>query len=69
MSEPKLRVLIDEAAIDARVRELAAAIDADHAGCDELVLVGVLNGAFIFLADLSRRLTIPRSIDFMAVSS
>ena len=62
-------VLISEAAIRARVEELAAKISADYADKDELVMIGVLKGAFIFLADLSRRLTIPRHIEFIAVSS
>lgn len=64
-----LEVLISEAEIQHRVQELAAEISRDYAQAGELILVGVLKGAFIFLADLSRRLTIPRSIEFMAVSS
>ncbi len=63
------RVLIDEATIQRRVGELADQINRDYAGVDQLLLVGVLKGAFIFLADLSRRLTVPHSVDFMAVSS
>jgi hypoxanthine phosphoribosyltransferase len=55
--------------IDRKVDELAARIDADYAGVDELVLVGVLKGSFIFLADLARRLTINRRIEFIAVTS
>jgi hypoxanthine phosphoribosyltransferase len=62
-------VLITEAAIRSRVSELARQISEDYAAVDDLLLVGVLKGAFIFLADLSRRLTIRRSIDFIAVSS
>lgn len=69
MPEGHLRVLISEADIQRRVQELADEISADYAGEEELILVGVLKGAFIFLADLSRRLSIPRSIEFMAVSS
>jgi hypoxanthine phosphoribosyltransferase len=61
--------LISEELIAAKVTELAARVSADYAGVDELVLVGVLKGSFIFLADLARRLTIPRSIDFMALST
>jgi len=61
--------LISEAAIRKRVQELAAQISEDYADAGELVLVGVLKGAFIFLADLSRALTIPRRIEFLAVSS
>lgn len=63
------RVLIDEAALQARVAELAAQIDRDYAGVDRLLLIGVLKGAFIFLADLARRLHVPHAVDFMAVSS
>ncbi|MDH3508403.1 MAG: hypoxanthine phosphoribosyltransferase [Gammaproteobacteria bacterium] len=62
-------VLISEADIDKRVSELAAEISADYRDYGDIVLVGVLKGAFIFLADLSRRLTIPRTIEFIAVSS
>ncbi len=61
--------LIAENVIRERVTELAAKISEDYADSGELVLVGVLKGAFIFLADLSRELTIPRSIEFIAVSS
>ena len=52
-----------------RVDELAAQISTDYADKGELVLICVLKGAFIFLADLSRKLTIPRHIEFIAVSS
>ncbi|HJQ65810.1 MAG TPA: hypoxanthine phosphoribosyltransferase [Gemmatimonadales bacterium] len=61
-------VLISEAEIATRVEALARQISADYAGVDDLLLVGVLRGAFIFLADLSRRLTIPCRVDFMALS-
>ena len=55
--------------IAARVGELAARIDADYAGMGELVLIGVLKGSFIFLADLVRCLTIPHRVEFIAISS
>mgnify|MGYP000103174436 FL=1 len=55
--------------IASRVRELARQISSDYAGVDELVMVGVLRGCYIFLADLSRDLTVPRRIDFIAVSA
>ena len=67
MQNPK--ILISEEEIEARVNELAAKISLDYADTDELVLIGVLKGSFIFLADLSRRLSIPRHIEFIAVSS
>lgn len=64
------KTLIDEQQIENRVKELAAQINRDYAGITEpLVLVGVLKGSFIFLADLCRHLTIPHVVDFMAVSS
>jgi hypoxanthine phosphoribosyltransferase len=67
VSDPK--VLISEQTIAAKIAELAQAISSDYAGVDDLVMVGVLKGSFIFLADLSRRLAIPRSVDFMALST
>ncbi len=60
---------LTEDAIQGRVAELAATIDADYADAGLLVLIGVLKGSFIFLADLARRLTIPRRVEFLAVSS
>jgi hypoxanthine phosphoribosyltransferase len=69
MTEPRPKVLISEEAIAKRVAELAAQISRDYSHVDELVLVGVLKGAFIFLADLSRRLAIPRMVEFVALSS
>lgn len=63
------RTLLDEETISRRVGELAAEISRDYAGKGEILLVGVLRGAFIFLADLVRRLSVPSRIDFIAVSS
>lgn len=62
-------VMISESRIKSRVDELAAEISSDYAGQGDLVLIGVLKGSYIFLADLSRRLSIPRTIEFIAVSS
>ena len=67
MSKPE--TLISEDEIESRVAELAEEISADYADKGTLILTGVLKGSFIFLADLSRRLTIPRAIEFIAVSS
>ena len=69
MSDDSPKELISEENILRRVDELAAQISADYADKGEIVLVGVLKGAFILLADLSRRLAVPRSIEFIAVSS
>ncbi len=64
------RVLIDEKSISDRVAQLAEEINKRYQDIDEpLILVGVLKGSFIFLADLSRRLTIPHIVDFIAISS
>jgi len=62
------RVVVPEQAIAARVAELAAAVDADYAG-REVLLVGVLKGAVMFMADFARALRTPTSMEFMAVSS
>ncbi|MCW2714589.1 MAG: hypoxanthine phosphoribosyltransferase [Frankiales bacterium] len=62
------RVLISEQEIAAKVAELAAQVDADYAG-REVLLVGVLKGAVMFMADLARALRTPVSMEFMAVSS
>ena len=62
------QVLISQADIQQRVRELAAEISHDYAG-KELTLVGVLKGAFIFLSDLARHLEVSNTIEFMSVSS
>ena len=60
--------LIESERLHARVAELGAEICADYEGRD-LVMVGVLKGALIFMADLMRSLTVPCEIDLMAVSS
>jgi hypoxanthine phosphoribosyltransferase len=62
------KVLIPEEELQDKIRELAAQIDADYAGRD-LLLVGVLKGAVMVMADLARALHSPVSMDWMAVSS
>ncbi|MBM7867386.1 hypoxanthine phosphoribosyltransferase [Heliobacterium gestii] len=62
------RVLVSEAAIQAKVRELGEQLSTDYAGKD-LLVVGILKGALVFMADLIRAIRIPIEIDFMAVSS
>jgi hypoxanthine phosphoribosyltransferase len=62
------KVLLTEEQILTRLDELAAAVDADYADRDPL-LVGVLKGAVILMADLSRRLSFPAETDWMAISS
>ena len=62
------RVLLSREDIDRKVAELGHAISRDYAG-RELLLVGVLKGAFVFMADLARHIDLPMEFDFMAVSS
>lgn len=61
-------VLLTERQIQQRVSELGAAVSADYAGLDPL-LVGVLRGVVLFMADLMRAVPIPFSIDFLAITS
>ncbi|WP_239333488.1 hypoxanthine phosphoribosyltransferase [Frankia sp. CiP3] len=61
-------ILVSTSEIASKLRELAALVDADYAG-REVLLVGVLKGAVMVMADLSRLLTIPLTMEFMAVSS
>ncbi len=62
------RILIDEETLNRRIVELAAQVDADYQGRD-LILVGVLKGAVMLMADLSRAMKHPLEMDWMAVSS
>jgi hypoxanthine phosphoribosyltransferase len=61
-------VLIERERLDARIREMGEEITRDYAS-GSLILVGVLKGAFVVLADLARHIDLPVRIDFMAVSS
>jgi len=69
MSTLAPRVLIPADRLQARVAELAAAIDRDYAGSDRLTCVGVLKGSVFFLVDLVKRLQVPVAIDFFQTSS
>ena len=61
-------VLVNEATIAARVHELGAILSREYAGKD-LLLISVLKGSVVFMADLVRAITVPHEIDFMATSS
>ncbi len=63
------RVLISQEDIQSRVRELAEKISENYSQVERLYIIGILKGAFIFLADLTRLLRIPHIVDFMALSS
>ena len=64
----RIRTLIDEAAIAAKVRELGKEITDKHRGHD-LVLITVLKGSFVFAADLARAIDLPLSVDFFGCRS
>ena len=63
------RVLISPEQIQQRVKELAEQISRDYIQISRLYIVGILKGAFILLADLTRELSVPHTVDFMALSS
>jgi hypoxanthine phosphoribosyltransferase len=62
------RILIGEQEIQDKLRELGEQITRDYEG-RELLLIGVLKGAFVLMADLSRHIRLPLEVDFMAVAS
>jgi hypoxanthine phosphoribosyltransferase len=62
-------VLLDSAAIQTRIEELAADIEKDYPEGEEIHLVCVLKGGFVFMADLVRRMSARVTMDFIAVSS
>lgn len=66
-SEPQ--ELLGEEAIQRRVRELGQAISRDYAQAELLVVVGILNGSFIFMADLVRAIALPVRCEFLGLSS
>ena len=68
LKEDMAEILITEEELQARVAELGRAISVDYQGKD-LLAVCILRGAVIFLSDLTRQITVPHEIDFMAVSS
>jgi len=68
VNQADLEVLISEKEIQAKVDELAETITRDYAGQD-LLVVGILKGAFIFMADLVRHIRLPVTVDFMDMSS
>ena len=61
-------VLFSEEELKNRVAELAAMIEKDYEG-KEIMLIGVLRGSFVFMADLCRAIDLPCTLDFMSVSS
>jgi hypoxanthine phosphoribosyltransferase len=68
MNNPQTTVLFSDEQIQARIRELGAAITKDYPAGD-LIVVGILKGAFLFVADLVRAIERPLKVDFMGISS
>lgn len=68
MAEAEAEILFSKEVIDRRVRELAGQISRDYAGREPLI-VGILNGAFVFMADLIRALDVRCRIDFVRMAS
>jgi hypoxanthine phosphoribosyltransferase len=66
--EEKLQILISSEQIRARIAELGAQITEDYRGRD-LTVIGVLNGCFVFLADLVRQIDLPMTTDFLGLAS
>ena len=64
----KIRVMISEEEIDAKIREIAAQITKDYAG-KEVHLVCILKGSIFFTCELAKRIDLPVTLDFMSVSS
>jgi hypoxanthine phosphoribosyltransferase len=63
------RVLISEAELQRRVKEIAGEIDRDYAHSDSLVAIGVLKGSVFFLVDLLKHVTVPVAVDFFQTTS
>lgn len=68
MGDDLQEILVTAEQLDQRLNEMAAQIDADYQG-KEILIVGVLRGAVMVMADLSRKLHTPLEMDWMAVSS
>ena len=62
-------VLISKEQIEEMLTRVSSEINRDYAGCDELIVIGILTGAYILTADLTRRLNMSVNVDFMQVSS
>ena len=68
-SQHEIDILITEAEIAARTNHLARQITDHYKDTEQLIVIGLLRGSFVFIADLVRRLALPVEVDFMTVSS
>ena len=64
-----IEVMISEQEVQERVRELGKQITERYQGSEDLVLVGLLRGSFVFMADLARAIELTHQVDFMTASS
>ena len=69
INDEHIEILISESEIKARINHLAKEISDIYKNSDQLVVIGLLRGSFIFIADLVRRLNLPVEVDFITVSS
>ncbi len=69
MGKENIRVLIPQEELERRVAELAAEINRDYAGSDNLLCIGVLKGSVFFMVDLLKHVTVPVKIDFFQTAS
>ena len=69
LSNYKVEVLIKENEIKKRIKSLSKEINSFYKDSKKLLVVGLLRGSFVFIADLSREINIPVEVDFMTVSS
>ena len=69
INDEQIEILISESEIKARINRLAKEISDTYKKSDQLVVIGLLRGSFIFIADLVRRLNLPVEVDFITVSS
>jgi hypoxanthine phosphoribosyltransferase len=68
MNEMSKEIIFSREVIQKRVQEMADQISKDYTGSD-LIIIGILRGAFIFMADLVRAMNIPCKVDFVRVAS
>lgn len=69
MHDDVSEILVSSASLETRIRQLGAEISADYEADSRPLLVCILKGAYMFLSDLTKQLTIPHKVDFMATSA
>ncbi len=69
MIDYKLKLIINENSIKNRVKEIAKKISDEYKALDNVIVIGILKGAFIFLADLIRHFDFPVQVDFIRIAS